>query len=88
MEEFLGDFSMKICVIYLDDLIIFSKTLEENLDRLDKVLQRLQECNLKLSADKCYFLQRRVKFLGHIVSEGIETDPEKNWKSKKLARTV
>ena len=85
MEECLGSLNMKICVIYLDDLIIFSDTFEQHLERLDIVLTRLQQCNLKLSPDKCYFLQERVKFLGHVVShEGIETDPDKiekirNW---------
>ena len=85
MEECLGELNMKICVIYLDDLIVFSNSFEQHLERLDIVLTRLQQCNLKLSPDKCYFLQERVKFLGHIVSQdGIETDPDKiekirNW---------
>jgi hypothetical protein len=78
MEECLGDYNLKICIIYLDDLIIFSNSFEQHLERLDLVLQRLHECNLKLSADKCYFLNKREKFLGHVVTEeGIETDPDK-----------
>ena len=77
MEQCLGDLNMKICVIYLDDLIIFSRTLEEHLDRLDKVLTRLRGCNLKLSPKKCKFLQTKVKYVGHIVLEnGVEADPE------------
>lgn len=85
MEECLGDYNMTICLIYLDDLIIFSENFEQHLQRLDLILTRLKECGLKLSADKCFFLQKRVKFLGHVVSEdGVETDPEKiekvrNW---------
>ena len=85
MEECLGDYNMKICVIYLDDLIIFANSFEEHQERLQKVLQRLRECNLKLSGEKCFFLQERVKFLGHVVSgQGVETDPDKtdrvkNW---------
>ena len=87
MEECLGDLNMKICVIYLDDLIIFSNSFEQHLERLDIVLTRLQQCNLKLSADKCYFFQERVKFLGHIVSkDGIETDPDKIEKIKNWPR--
>lgn len=87
MEECLGDLNMKICVIYLDDLIIFSNSFEQHLERLDIVLNRLQQCNLKLSADKCYFFQERVKFLGHIVSkDGIETDPDKIEKIKNWPR--
>ena len=87
MEECLGPLNMKICVIYLDDLIIFSDSFEQHLERLDIVLTRLRECNLKLSPDKCFFLQERVKFLGHVVSsEGIETDPDKIEKIKNWPR--
>ena len=89
MEQCLGDLNMKICCIYLDDLIIFSDTLEEHLERLNTVLNRLKECNLKLSSKKCKFLQRRVKYIEHIVSEfGVEVDAEKvknviNWPKPK-----
>ena len=71
------------------DLIIFSDTLEEHLERLNIVLKRLRECNLKLSPKKYKFMQRRVKYIGHIVSErGVEVDPEKvekiiNWPTPK-----
>ena len=56
----------------------FSSSLEEHLERLDMVLTKLKECNLKLNTKKCKFMQRKVKYGGHIVSEqGIEADPEK-----------
>lgn len=74
MEECLGDYNMTICVIYLDDLIIFADTFEEHLDRLDKVLTRLKECELKLSPEKCFFIQEKVKFLGHVTSDSEESD--------------
>jgi len=83
MEECLGDFNMKICVIYLDDLIIFSDSFEQHLERLNMILTRLKECGIKLSPEKCFFIQRKVHFLGHVVGEdGIETDPEKIEKIK------
>ena len=64
--------------IYLDELIIFSKTFEEHFDRLQKIFQRLREVNLKLSPKKCEFFKRKVRYVGHIVSsEGIEPDPQK-----------
>ena len=89
MEECLWDYNMKICINYLDDLIIFSDGIEQHLERLDLVLTRLQEFNLKLSADKCFFMKERVKFLGHIVSGlGVETDPEKNIKGEKLDHSI
>ena len=78
---------MTICVIYLDDLIVFANSFEKHLYRLDLVLTRLRLHNIKLSPYKCTFIQEKVGFLGHIVSaEGIETDPEKinkvrNWPS-------
>jgi hypothetical protein len=87
MEEVLGDYNMTICVIYLDNLIIFSETYEQHLERIDMILTRLHDNNLKLSPEKCHFFQGRVQFLGHVVSpDGIETDPFKiekirNWKT-------
>lgn len=64
--------------MFLDDLIVFSKTLEEHDRWLLQVLTRLREYGLKLSPEKCRFFQTSVKYLGHIVSErGVETDPEK-----------
>ena len=78
MENCLGDLHTTICFIYLDDLIIYSDTFEEHLERLEKVFERLRSCNLKLSPKKCAFLQKRDRYVGHIVSEdGVEADPEK-----------
>lgn len=85
MEDYHRNLNMKICIIYLDDLIIYSKDFNEHLERLDIVLIRLKECNLKLSEDKCFFIESKFKFLGHVVGKnGEETDPEKvekvrNW---------
>ena len=53
---------MKICIIYLDNIIIFGRTFEEHLERYDLVLTRLKECNLKLSAEICHFMQKKVSF--------------------------
>jgi len=86
-EQMLGDLNMKICVIYLDDLIIFSKTFEEHLQNINTIFNRLREFGLKLAPEKCEFFREKIAFLGHVVSsEGIETDPDKidkirNWPS-------
>ena len=65
-------------VIYVDDLILFSKTFSDHLDHLEMVLTRLRSANLKLGPKKCHFAKREVKFLGHILNEnGIATDPNK-----------
>ncbi len=78
MENCLSGLHLKICLIYIDDLIVFSKTYEEHLERLERVFQRLSECGLKLSPKKCKFFKHRVKYVGYILSEdGIQADPEK-----------
>lgn len=77
-EECLGDLNMKICVIYLDDVIIFADSYEEHLERLYLIFNRLSECNLKLNAKKCKLFQKQVKNVGFKVSaDGISTDPDK-----------
>ncbi|KAL6463768.1 hypothetical protein MHYP_G00281590 [Metynnis hypsauchen] len=78
MERAVGDMHMLEVIVYLDDLIVFGKTLEQHEERLLKVLDRLEESGLKLSIDKCQFCRSQVTYVGHIVSEhGIATDPAK-----------
>ena len=78
MEKCMGDLHLKEVLVFLDDLIIFSDTLEEHESRLLRVLHRLRDYGLKLSPEKCKFFQSSVRYLGHVVSEqGVETDPEK-----------
>ena len=65
-------------MVYLDDIIIFSQTVDEHLQRLRDVLQRLKDAGLKIKPSKCQLLRKSVLYLGHIVSEkGVELDPEK-----------
>ncbi|RXN03980.1 Retrovirus-related Pol polyprotein from transposon 412 [Labeo rohita] len=78
MERCVGDMNLHEVLVFLDDLIIFSDSLEEHERRLMRVLHRLKEYGLKLSPEKCKFFQTTVRYLGHIISEsGVETDPEK-----------
>jgi len=78
MDLVLNGLNLEICLAYLNDVILFSRTPEEHLERLDYVLQRLEDANLKLKPSKCCLMQTKVTFLGHIVSgEGLATDPEK-----------
>ena len=75
MERCMGTLNL---IIYLDDIIIFSSSFEQHLERLESVFQKLSSYNLKLKPSKCEFFKTRVTYLGHIVSEiGIETDLEK-----------
>ena len=70
---------LEICLVYLDDIIVFSKELPDHLQRLKTIFERLRIAKLKLKLTKCKLLQQRVGFLAHVVSEaGIATDPEKN----------
>lgn len=79
MEHCVGDLNLKEVLVFIDDLIIFSETLEEHEERLLRILTHLKEYGLKLSAEKSRFFQSSVRYLGHIVSQnGVETDPEKN----------
>ena len=74
----MGDINLRDCLVYLDDIIIFSNTFQEHLSLLKAVFERFQEQNLKLKASKCEFFRDQVLCLGHVVSqEGIQTDPAK-----------
>ena len=55
-------------VVYIDDILIFSRTLEDHLDHIDQVLNRLQLAGLKLKASKCHFLRQQVEYLGHLIT--------------------
>ena len=78
MECVLAGLSGEECLIYLDDVIVFSVSFKEHLERLARVFSALQKAQLKLKLSKCHFAQREVKYLGHIVSEkGIAPDPGK-----------
>uniref|UniRef100_A0A3B3QR63 Gypsy retrotransposon integrase-like protein 1 n=1 Tax=Paramormyrops kingsleyae TaxID=1676925 RepID=A0A3B3QR63_9TELE len=78
MEKCMSSLNLKEVLVFLDDLIVFSETLEQHEERLMRVLNRLKEFGLKLSPEKCCFFRKSVKYLGHIVSEnGVETDPDK-----------
>ena len=72
-----------ILLVYLDDILVFGRTADEHLTRLETVLERLSQAGLKLKPSKCHFGQSSVHFLGHIVSEqGIATDPSKTERVK------
>lgn len=58
-------------LVFLDDVIVFSRTLEQYEERLRKVLTRLEEFELKLSPEKCVFFQTLVHYLGHVVSRKV-----------------
>ena len=69
MQNCLGELNLTYALIYLDDVIIFSRTEEEHLTRLRAVFKRFREHGLKLKPSKCHFLRKEITFLGHKVSE-------------------
>ena len=77
-ETGLGDLHLNGCILYLDDIIIFSRMPEEHTNHLWGVFEKLAKVGLKLKPCKHEFFKTHISFLGHIVSsEGIETDPSK-----------
>jgi len=78
MEGILSGLSYLTRLVYLDDIIIFGRTFEEQLERLREVFGRIRQANLKLKPTKCSLFRRSVSFLGHIVSgAGIAMQKEK-----------
>jgi len=82
MDLVLCGLSYQTCMIYLHDIIVVAPNFDGHLDQLEEIFQRLRSANLKLYPDKCSQLQRRVAFLGHLVSETeIEIQTEKTGSS-------
>lgn len=85
MDNVLREHIGVICLVYMDDIIIFSTSLTEHIDNLGKIFKTLQKHNLKVQLDKSEFLQKEVAFLGHIVTtDGVKPNPDKiqtiqNW---------
>lgn len=78
MNSVLREFINKICVVYLDDILIFSTTLEEHVNSIKRILQKLKEVNLKIQIDKCKFLSKETEYLGHVLTpEGVKPNPKK-----------
>ncbi len=67
MDVVMSGLNFEICLIYLDDIIVFSENLQQQMERLEMLFQRLLRANLKLKPSKCRLLQREVLFLGQSV---------------------
>ena len=78
MERTMGDVLLRECLVFIDEILIFSETFEEHISRLENVFHRLSMHGLKLKGSKCELFKSSVSYLGHIISEqGVATDPEK-----------
>ena len=94
MSIVLGDYIGVICLCYLDDVIVFAKTQQELLERLDKVFTRLSQNGLKIKPSKCVLFRTEIQFLGHLVTaNGVQPLPDKvaaikDWPTPRCLRDV
>ena len=78
MEVVLSGLARDACLVYLDDIIVIGKTLEQHNAHLEQVLTRIRDAGLRLKPKKCKVAQQKVEYLGHVVSaEGVRTDLKK-----------
>ena len=77
MDVVLAGVKWQCCLVYLDDVVIFSPTFEQHMTDLRNVFQALRTANLTVKLPKCQFCRREMKYLGHVItSNGIKPDPE------------
>ena len=78
MENVLHSLIGKSCLVYLDDVLVLGRTLEEHTENLEAVLSRIRAAGLKLKPSKCNLARKEVEYLGYCVSaKGVATDPKK-----------
>jgi hypothetical protein len=78
MNGVFRDYLDKFFIVFLDDILVYSKLEEEHEQHLRMVLQVLREHQLYAKLSKCSFYKKRIHYLGHIISkDGIDIDPEK-----------
>lgn len=66
------------CFVYLYDIVIYANSIQDHSTKLESVLQRLKDNNLKLQPDKCEFMRHEVAYLGHVITNnGVSPDPSK-----------
>jgi hypothetical protein len=85
MNSILSNFMRKFVLVFMDDILIYSKSLYEHIDHLTQVFQVLRQHNLYVKFKKCAFAQTQIDYLGHIIyDKGVATGPSKtsamlNW---------
>lgn len=87
MDLLLSGLKWVHCLVYLDDILVFSKDVPSHLQSLALVFGKLRTAGLSLKLKKCHFCRRRVRFLGHVVSEaGMAVDAAKTDAVRAMAR--
>ncbi|KAL0551120.1 hypothetical protein IC582_010202 [Cucumis melo] len=78
MNQVFKPFLRRFVLVFFDDILVYSKGIEEHVQHLEVVLEILRESELYANFDKCNFTKPRISYLGHYISvKGIEVDPEK-----------
>lgn len=74
LQPYIGDFAY----VYIDDVIVFSKTEKEHLEHISLIFEALHQANMKASDEKSHFFKEKIEYLGHIIMHNkITVDPEK-----------
>lgn len=78
MNQVFSQFLRKFILVFFDDILIYSNSLEEHISHLELTLSTLRIHQLYAKMSKCQFAQQQIEYLGHIISsEGVATDPTK-----------
>ena len=78
MDKVLSRLKWHMCLVYLDDVLVFGKNFQEHQERLELVLMALEKAGLTLNVEKCVFATSRVEHLGHVIDgNGIRPHPDK-----------
>ena len=86
MEMVFKGLLWKCCIVYIDDVIIYSRTLKEHLQSLNEVFKRLKQYNMVIKPDKCFLFKKEVEYLGHVVGRGQVKPAEHNIRKIKMAK--
>ena len=85
IDMILAGVKWQYALVYLDDIIVFSRTAEEHISHLDKVFTLLSEAGVTLKPSKCHLFSNEVEYLGHVVRPGRISVNEKNLKAIRRA---
>jgi len=85
LDVILSGLKWQMCLVYLDDVIVFSKTADDHVRSLDIILSRLRQAGVKLHLENCSFFKREVEYLGHLVCPGKLKVHNKNTEALKQA---
>ena len=87
MDQVLSGIQGVELFVYMDDIVVYSSSLEEHANKLKKLLGRLQTAGLTLQPEKSHFLQKQIAYLGHVITQyGVKPDPRKIEAVQKFSR--